>query len=46
MVRGLGLRLTVGANRPGTATFTPDKAGDYPITCSMNMYRGATIRVV
>ena len=38
--------LTVGANRPATATFTPDKPGDYAVTCSMGMYRGATIRVV
>jgi hypothetical protein len=28
------------------ATFTPEKPGDFPVTCSMNMYRGATIRVV
>jgi plastocyanin domain-containing protein len=46
VVRGLGQRLTVRANQPGTVTFTPQQPGEYPITCSMNMYRGAALRVV
>jgi plastocyanin domain-containing protein len=38
--------LVVRAEQPATATFTPEQPGEYPITCSMNMYRGAALRVV
>ena len=46
MLRGLGQQLTLRGKEPATVTFTPQKAGDYPVTCSMNMYRGASIRVM
>ena len=46
MVRGLGQRLVVRANQTASVDFTPDKPGDYPVTCSMNMYQPATLRVV
>lgn len=46
MVRGLGQRLVVRPNQPASVEFTPDKAGDYQINCSMNMFQPATLRVV
>ncbi len=46
MVRGLGQRLIVRANQSATVEFTPEKPGDYPINCGMNMYVPATLRVV
>ena len=45
MVRGLGQKLTLRANQSTTIDFTPEKAGDFKITCSMGMYRAATLRV-
>lgn len=46
IVRGLGQRLVVRANQSSTVEFTPNKAGDYTINCSMNMLSPATLRVV
>jgi plastocyanin domain-containing protein len=45
VVRGLGQRLILRGSQPATVTFTPQQPGEYPVTCSMNMYRGAAIRV-
>jgi len=46
VVRGLGQSLVVRANQIASVQFTPEKPGNYPINCSMNMYRSATLRVV
>jgi plastocyanin domain-containing protein len=38
--------LVVRANQSASVEFTPEKPGNYTITCSMGMYFPATLRVV
>ena len=43
--RGIADEPQARANQTTTIEFTPDKAGDYTISCSMNMTVPATLRV-
>jgi plastocyanin domain-containing protein len=45
VIRGLGQRIILRANQSSTIEFTPERPGDYAISCSMNMTIPAKLRV-